>query len=152
MLNTQGYVWLKPEFVTGLKLSDFQNCLTLFLQIAREGSSPSGKRKNKKQKKHKKNQLSLSGKKDYLHSSFLEIFAAQLYPWYNIYLLTRSQGTLLCFRDWFLFRASVMQPTHAAIWTNSEIKHHMLSHVALYFLSRHVVQLQPDTLQDFISV
>lgn len=111
-----------------------------------------GEKKKQKTKKTQKKQLSLSGKKDYLHSSFLEIFAAQLYPWYNIYLLTRSQGTLLCFRDWFLFRASVMQPTHAAIWTNSEIKHHMLSHVALYFLSRHVVQLQPDTLQDFISV
>jgi len=62
MLSTQRYACLKPESATGLKLTDFQNCLTLFFPKAREGSPALGEEN-----------LPSPGKKDYLHSSFIEI-------------------------------------------------------------------------------
>lgn len=62
MVNTEGYVWLKLEFATGLKLSLFPNCFTLFLPLAREGSSPPNKK-----------MPCSSGKEDYQYSSFIEI-------------------------------------------------------------------------------
>lgn len=90
VLNTWGYVGLKPESAAGLKPSGFQKCLILFLPIAREGSSPSREKKKNLSRGFGKT-LSSSRKKSFLC----------LYPWYNVYLLTKSQRTLLHLRDWF---------------------------------------------------